>query len=66
MRAAGKIIHDFSYDLVAGDNVCVERREFAFDNMQVGAANTTGQDAEQDMARRRFRFWDIFNPEGRL
>jgi len=37
-------------DLVAGDDSRVERREFAFHDVEVGAADSAGEDAEQDVA----------------
>jgi hypothetical protein len=44
---------NFTYNLVAGDDALVERREFAFDDVQVGAAHTAGFDAQEQLAGTR-------------
>jgi hypothetical protein len=43
-------------DLVTGYQWLALGRQFALDNMQVGAANTTGPDPDQNVPGWRFRF----------
>src|SRR5262249_17494710 len=42
---------DFAHDLVTGDQRVPALREFAFDDMEVGAADAAGADANEDVAR---------------
>jgi hypothetical protein len=42
--------YDFADDLVAGDYLGMERGEFAFGDVEVGAADSAGEDAEEDLA----------------
>ena len=45
--------NNFAHDLMAGNQTCQQSREFAFHNMKVGAANTAGQHAKQNLAGAR-------------
>jgi hypothetical protein len=42
-------------DLMARDDRQLRRREFAVDDVEVGAADAAGADADQDLARQRDR-----------
>jgi hypothetical protein len=46
-------------DLVAGYQWLTPGSEFALDNMQIGPADTTGTDFDQNVAGRQFRLWDL-------
>src|SRR5579863_7927262 len=41
---------NFADDLVAGDQLRLEGRKVAFDDVKIGATDTAGQDLEQDLA----------------
>jgi hypothetical protein len=41
---------DFADDLMAGDEGLVEEREVAFEDVEIGAAYSAGEDAENEMA----------------
>jgi len=51
---------DFANDLMAGNEPWVERGQIAFDDVKVGAADSTGYDAEQDVAGLQRGTRDIF------
>src|SRR5258708_422486 len=71
--AAGQVgramVHDFADDLMAGNDFRVELGKFAFHNVQVGAADSTGEDAKQNVTflhRRPRDFTDFEGPFGNL
>ena len=56
-------LDDLADDLVAGDETWVECGEIALDDVQVGAAGSTGDDAEQDVAGYELRTRYLLNAE---
>ena len=44
-------VNDLADDLMTGNVLFADRRQFAFDNVQVGPANTTGTNTQQNVAR---------------
>ena len=54
---------DLADDLVAGDDGGRERRQIALDDVQVGAADSAGDDAEQDVAGKDSGRRDVFDAE---
>src|SRR5258708_24036534 len=71
--AAGQVgralVHDFADDLMAGNDFRAELGQFAFHNVQVGAADTAGEDAKDNMTflhRRSRDFADFERPSGTL
>src|SRR5208337_717927 len=52
---------DFSDDLVARNQLLAARSKFALDDMQIGAADTTGTHLQENMSRFRFRTWNVSN-----
>jgi hypothetical protein len=46
-------------DLVAGYQWPLPGRQFAFDYMQIGPADTTGADLDQNVTRRNLGFGDL-------
>jgi hypothetical protein len=68
MTCAGKEVSgdDFAYDLVAGNDSRIARREFAFYDVQVGAAYTAGEHTEQNVARLGGGSRDVLDVERRL
>jgi hypothetical protein len=64
LRAVGGgAFDDFAYDLVAEDKWLLEKREIAFDDVEVGAADSAGQDAEEDVALGEGGAREIFDLE---
>jgi len=55
--------NDFAYDLVSGDDSRIARREFAFYDVQVGAAYAAGKNAEQHVAGLGVGSWDVLDVE---
>jgi hypothetical protein len=51
-------------DLVAGNQWLEPGRQFAFDNMQVGPANTTGTHLDQNVTGQRFGLGDLNDFQG--
>ena len=51
----------FADDLVAGDDSRIARRELAFYDVQVGAADSAGENAEQNVSGLGIGSWDIFS-----
>jgi hypothetical protein len=51
---------------MAGNNVLANRRQLAFDNMQVRPANTASPHTQQDVSRLQFRLGNFGNPKGSL
>ena len=49
-KLGGGAVDDFADDLMAGDDARVERRKVALDDVEVGAADAAGEDAEEDVA----------------
>ena len=60
----GLAFDDLAYDLVAEDEVVAEGREVAFVDVEVGAADSAGEDAKDDVAGREFGARDVFDGEG--
>jgi hypothetical protein len=62
-RADGQIgrgsFHDVSDDLVARNHVLVERRKFAFRDVQISAANSAGTHAQQNLSGSGVWFVDV-------
>jgi hypothetical protein len=54
-------IHDFADNLVSWNNALMERRQFAFHDMQIGAANATGAHAQQHSTRFDIRSRDLYD-----
>ena len=52
---------DFAYDLMAGNDSRIARWEFAFDDMQVCAADSAGEYFEENVAWFRFGRGDVFD-----
>jgi len=46
---------------MAGDDSRGERREFSFDNVEVGAADSAGEDAEEEVAGSGSRDRDVLD-----
>jgi hypothetical protein len=42
-------------NLMAGDDLRLDGRQIAFDDVEIGAADTTGDDLEQDLSGLRLR-----------
>jgi hypothetical protein len=57
---------NFADDLVAGNYSRHSGREFAFDDMEIGAAHSACQDFQQDMTGLRFWRRNLFDFERRL
>jgi hypothetical protein len=55
----------FSDNLMPWRNPRVQRRKFAFDDVQVGAANAASAHPEQELSRLSFGRRNVFNPQGR-
>jgi len=51
---------------MAGYYVHVLRRQFAFDNVEIGATHATGADTQQNKARPRLRLCNVGDLEGVL
>ena len=49
-RSGGCAFDDFADDLVAEDEGLVDEGEVAFEDVEVGAADSAGEDAEEDVA----------------
>jgi hypothetical protein len=54
---------DFADDLMSGNDSRIARREFSFNDMKVGPADATCEDAEENMARFGLGRGDLFNSE---
>src|SRR5947208_605158 len=57
---------DFAYDLVAGNDSRIARREFALYDVQVGTADAAGKNVEQHVAGLGVGSWDILDVERRF
>ena len=57
---------DFADNLVAGDNARIARRQFAFYDVQIGAADAASEDPQQDVCWPRRWSWDVFDLQRRL
>jgi hypothetical protein len=55
----GGSFDDFADDLVAEDEGLVDEWQVAFEDVEVGAADSAGEDAEQDVARGGGGFGDV-------
>src|SRR6185312_8642010 len=56
-------IHYFSHNLVAWYHMRNARREFAFGDMKIGAADPASTDFEKNVTRLRFWCWDLFDAQ---
>ena len=54
----------FAYDLMARDEGVAEGGEVAFEDMEVGAADSAGEDAEEGMVGREGGAGDVFDLQG--
>jgi len=65
-QIGGGSFNDLAYDLMTGDQRAAERCEFAFNDMEVGPADSAGADAQKNLPR--FQAWlrDLFYKEGLL
>jgi uncharacterized protein (TIGR02246 family) len=54
----------FAYDLMAGDEGVADGREVAFEDVEVGAADSAGEDAEEEMVGGEGGARDFFDAEG--
>jgi hypothetical protein len=59
----GGSVDYFADDLVAGDEAGTEWREITFNDVEVGAANSAGQNAEEEMAGLKRRARNVFDAE---
>jgi hypothetical protein len=57
-------VDDLADDLVAEDEGLLDEGEVAFEDVQVGAADSAGEDAEEDVARGEGGCGDVFELEG--
>lgn len=55
--------NDFAYDLVAGDDARVHLGEFAFNDVQIGAADTAGKNLQENVAGLRIGSGDVFDSQ---
>ena len=62
-EVGGGAVDDFADDLVAGDDGGCERWEIALDDVEVGAADSAGEDAEQDVVGEQGGRGDFFDAE---
>ncbi len=60
----GCAFDDFADDLVAEDEGLVDEWEVAFEDVEVGAADSAGEDAEEDVAGGEGGCGDVFDLEG--
>ena len=56
--ARGSINH-LADDLMAGDEARLNGRQVAFDDVEIGAADATGDDFDKDVPGLGFRPWEI-------
>lgn len=54
---------DLAYDLVAEDEGFLDEGEVAFEDVEVGAADSAGEDSEEDVVRGERRSGDVFDFE---
>jgi len=59
----GRAFDQFADDLVAGDEGLVDEREIAFEDVEVGAADSAGEDAEEDVVGGEGGARDLFDRE---
>src|SRR5215471_612783 len=52
-------LNNLSYDLMAGNDPHLLRRQLSFDDMKIGAAHATGAHAQQHVTRPHARIRDI-------
>jgi hypothetical protein len=57
-------VDDFAYDLVAGDEGLVDEGKVALEDVEIGAADSAGEDAEEEMAFGEGGAGDFFDLEG--
>ena len=56
-------VDDLAYDLMSEDERVAERRQVALEDVQVGAADSAGEDAEEDVAGSEGWSRDVFDGE---
>jgi hypothetical protein len=59
----GGSVYDLADDLVAEDEGVSERRQIALEDVEVGAADSAGEDLEEDMAGNRGGARYVFDRE---
>ena len=57
---------DFADNLVAGDNARIARRQFAFYDVQIGAADAASENSHQNVSWPRRWSRDVFNLQRKL
>jgi hypothetical protein len=57
----GCAFHDFADDLMTGNDAWTDGREIAFDDVEICAADATGNDFEKHLAGLRLRLGEIFD-----
>jgi hypothetical protein len=60
-KDCGCAFNDFAHNLVARDDARMEGRKIALDNVKIGAANSAGDDFEEDFAGLRLGTGDFFD-----
>ena len=60
----GCAVDDFADDLVAGDEGLLDEGKIAFEDVEVGAADSAGEDAEEEVAWGEDGRGDVFEAEG--
>ena len=56
-------VDNLAHDLMSGNDRLSNRRQFPFDDVQIGAADSTGANAQEHLSRRRFGFGNLPNFE---
>ena len=56
---------NFADDLMAGDELWPQRRQVAFDDVQIGAADAAGEDAKEQMTGDELRARNFFDRQRR-
>jgi hypothetical protein len=62
-QVRGCAFHHFADDLMAGNNARPDGRQIAFDDVEIGAADATGDDFEQYLSGLRLRPGNVLNRE---
>jgi hypothetical protein len=68
-KSARSSTNNFSYDLVARNQRRPQRGQLAFNNVQIGAANSAGEQTQKDLPRANLRsrnFLDVQRTIGNL
>jgi hypothetical protein len=59
----GGSVYDLADDLVADDEGVTKRRQISLEDVEVGAADSAGEDLEEDVARRGCGARHVFDGE---